>query len=51
MKNKKHNKIVRDFDKQKAKHLEKLANEILKRDEKAQKLKEKPIDPNILNIF
>ena len=30
MKSKKHNKIVRDYDKQKSKHLENLANQILK---------------------
>lgn len=51
MKNKKHNKIVRDYDKQKSKHLENLANQILKADEKTQKLKEKNINPDILNLF
>jgi len=30
LKNKKHNKIVKDYDKQKEKHLEKLATKILK---------------------
>ena len=34
MKHKKHHKITTDYDKQKSKHLEKLANKILKNDEK-----------------
>ena len=51
MKSKKHNKIVRDFDKQKSKHLEKLATELLKRDEKNQKLKSKNIGIDFLNLF
>ena len=29
MKNKKHNKVVKDYDKQKEKHLEKLATKML----------------------
>lgn len=51
MKNKKHHKIIKDYDKQKSKHLENLANQILKSDEKIQKLKEKNINPDILNLF
>ena len=51
MKNKKHNKLVRDFDIQKAKHLEKLATELLKRDEQNQKLKSKNIGTDFLNLF
>tara|TARA_R110001606_G_scaffold113564_1_gene240696 strand:- start:2186 stop:2341 length:156 start_codon:yes stop_codon:yes gene_type:complete len=51
MKHKKHNKIVKDFDKQKAMHLEKLATKMLKKDETNQKLKTKSIDPNFLNLF
>ena len=51
MKSKKHNKIVRDFDKQKSKHLEQLATELLKRDEKNQKLKSKNIGIDFLNLF
>ena len=39
MKNKKHNKIVRDYDKIKSKHLDKLAKKMLDNDEKDQKLK------------
>ena len=39
MKNKKHDKIVRDYDKIKSKHLDKLAKKMLDNDEKDQKLK------------
>ena len=39
MKNKKHNKIVNDYDKIKSKHLDKLAKKMLENDEKDQKLK------------
>ena len=39
MKNKKHNKIVRAYDKIKSKHLDKLAKKMLDNDEKDQKLK------------
>jgi len=37
--NKKHHKITRDYEKQKSKHVEKLADKMIKNDEKAQKLK------------
>ena len=39
------------YDKQKEKHLEKLATKILKNDEKAEKLKSKHIKGNFLNNF
>jgi hypothetical protein len=51
MKSKKHTKIVRDYDKQKEKHLEKLATKMLENDEKNSKLKGKEIDPKFLNLF
>ncbi|MCP4970253.1 MAG: hypothetical protein GY932_06620 [Arcobacter sp.] len=51
LKNKKHNKIVKDYDKQKEKHLEKLATKILKNDEKAEKLKSKHIKGDFLTNF
>lgn len=51
MKNKKHKKLVKDYDKQKEKHLEKLATKILDNDEKLQRLKGKQIDPGFLNLF
>jgi len=47
----KHNKIVKDYDKQKEKHLEKLANKLLKADEKNQRLKDKYIDKDFLDLF
>tara|TARA_R110000824_G_scaffold259482_1_gene448212 strand:- start:282 stop:458 length:177 start_codon:yes stop_codon:yes gene_type:complete len=51
IKNNKHNKIVKDYDKQKENHLEKLANKLLKADEKNQRLKDKYIDKDFLNLF
>ena len=51
LKRKKHDKIVNDFDKQKSKHVEKLATQMLKKDEQFQKLKEKKIDTNFLKLF
>tara|TARA_R110000824_G_scaffold162297_3_gene337972 strand:- start:540 stop:695 length:156 start_codon:yes stop_codon:yes gene_type:complete len=51
MKNKKHSKLVKDYDKQKSNHLEKLASRMLKKDEKLQQLKSKQVDPNFLNLF
>jgi hypothetical protein len=50
-KSKKHKKIVNDFDKTKEKHLERLATKMLKKDEVNNKLKEKTINPNFLNLF
>jgi len=51
MKSKKHQRITKDYEKQKEKHLEKLATKLLKDDERNQKLKNKPIDPGFLNLF
>lgn len=51
IKNKKHDKIVNDYDKIKEKHLERLATKTLKNDEKTQKLKEKKIDDKFLDLF
>lgn len=48
---KKHHKITRDYNKQKNKHLEKLADKMLKNDEKAQQLKSKPIKGDFLKNF
>ena len=50
-KSKKHDAIVRDYDKIKSKHLEKLASDILKRDEKNEKLKNKNIGKDFLNLI
>jgi|TARA_R100000081_G_C4737803_1_gene127147 hypothetical protein len=51
IKKKKHDKIVKDFDKTKQNHLEKLATKMLKRDEMFSKLKEKKINNNFLDLF
>jgi hypothetical protein len=51
MKKKKHNKIVNDYDKQKEKHLEKLATKMLENEEKNSKLKGKNINTDFLNLF
>jgi hypothetical protein len=51
MKKKKHNKIVKDYDKQKEKHLEKLATKMLENEEKNIKLKGKNINTDFLNLF
>ncbi len=48
---KKHNRIVKDYDNQKSKHLEKLTNKMLDNDEKMNKLKSKPIKGNFLKNF
>ena len=42
-KNKKHDRLVKDYEAQKAQHLDKLATQMLKNDEKMQKLKEKNV--------
>ena len=48
MKNKKHNKIVNDYDKIKSKHLDKLAKKMLDDNEKDQKLKKYKLKGNFL---
>jgi hypothetical protein len=51
LKNRKHNKIVNDYEKVKSNHLENLATKMLKKDEKNTKLKEKNISTNFLKLF
>jgi hypothetical protein len=51
MKNKKHTKITKDYEKQKQNHLEKLANKMLENDEKLSRLKGKNINMDFLNLF
>ena len=51
IKRNKHDKIVRDYDEVKSKHLEKLANRMLKDDEKNNMLKSKVIKGNFLDKF
>lgn len=50
-KNKKHDKIVNDFNVQKQKHLEKLATKSLEEQEKLSKLKEKNINTDFFKLF
>ena len=51
MKNKKHNKIVNDYDKIKSKHMDKLAKKMLDNDEKQQNLKKYKLKGNFLKIL
>ena len=51
MKKKKHDKIVRDYDKIKSRHLEILASKILKDEERRDNLRAKKIKGNFLNKF
>ena len=48
---KKHHKIVKDYDKQKSKHLEKLTDKMLKNDEKLNQLKSKTMKGDFLKNF
>ena len=50
-KSKKHKEVITDYDVIKAKHLEKLVTDMLKKDEKMNQLKGKIIDPGFLNLF
>ena len=50
-KNKNYDKLVKDYNKKKSEHLDKLATKMLKNDEKMQKLKDKKINTNFLNLF
>ena len=49
--NKKYHKITKDYDKQKEKHLEKLATKTLVNDEKFRKLYDKKIKGDFLKNF
>jgi hypothetical protein len=51
IKRSKHDKLVNDYDKQKEKHLERLANKMLKDDEKNNRLKNKNIKGDFLDKF
>jgi hypothetical protein len=50
-KNKKHDKLVNDYDAQKSKHLEKLTTKMLENDERNSRLKGKEINTNFLDLF
>ncbi len=51
IKKKKHDKIIKDYDKIKSKHLEKLANKILKDEERRDNLRSKNINGDFWNKF
>ncbi len=51
IKRSKHDKLVNDYDKQKEKHLERLATKMLKNEDKTNKLKNKTIKGNFLDKF
>tara|TARA_R110002153_G_scaffold44859_2_gene126647 strand:+ start:429 stop:608 length:180 start_codon:yes stop_codon:yes gene_type:complete len=51
IKKRNHDGIVDDYDKQKSKHLEKLAKRMLDNDEKYNKLRERRINDDFLDLF
>ena len=51
MRSKKHKRIVKDFDKQKSNHLEKLANKILKDEERRDNLRSKNVNGDFWDKF
>ena len=50
-KKRKHDKLVNDYDNQKSKHLEKLADRMLEDQEKLSKLRDKKTDGKFLDLF
>lgn len=50
-KKRKHQRLVKDYEKQKEKHLEKLADEMLENEEKLRKLKDKKTNGDFLELF
>lgn len=50
-KKKRHDAITKDFDKTKEKHLEKLATKMLEKQEKNDKLREKRMNNDFLDLF
>ena len=51
LKKRKHDKLVNDYNNQKSKHLEKLADKMLEDQEKFDKLREKKINDKFLDLF
>ena len=51
IKKSKHDKIVKDYGKQKSRHLEKLADNMLKDQDKLRIFKEKKSDGKFLELF
>ena len=50
-KKRKHDKLVNDYETQKSKHLEKLADKMLEDQEKLSKLRDKKSDGKFLDLF
>ena len=50
-KDERHHALLKDYNKAKQDHLEKLTDKLLKEDEKNQKLKEKNINLDFLDLF
>lgn len=50
-KRKRHDNITKDYDSTKQKHLEKLATKMLEKQDKIEKLKEKKINKDFLDLF
>lgn len=51
IKRKKHDRIINDYDKIKSRHLEKLANKVLKDEERRDSLRSKNIKGDFLDKF
>ena len=51
IKRKKHDRIIKDYDKIKSRHLEKLANKVLKDEERRDSLRSKNIKGDFLDKF
>ena len=51
MRKPKHKDIIKDYEKVKSKHLDKLANRILKEDKKKEDLKKYKLKKKFLDIF
>jgi hypothetical protein len=51
IKSKNHDNIVDNYDKQKSKHLDKLAKRMLNNDEKFSRLRDKNIEGKFLDLF
>ena len=50
-KKRKHDKLVNDYEAQKSKHLEKLADKMLEDQERLSKLRDKKTDGKFLDLF
>lgn len=51
MKNSKHDKILQNKEREKKKHLDKMASKLLKQDEQMEKLKNYKLKKNPLDLF